>query len=363
MDETIGVRRGLTLLGIWNILPIGIWTWFNDLAVEQLTRLTGRSLGTFCYIENDLDYECFIKEDTDLLKADLDALSLVEQKAYVQKIVDDYYSLVPKLEAVLTHSEALDFSKLSAEELALCIDELGQAWSVVTMQIWYAVLLDIWYPKPDDKAGLKTVIAKARDHCGHLHARSDKIEHDLHMEAGRRLGLSEREVYFSFQPELMAALRGTLVSREELVARMEKWVATNTSGRFEAYSGDAALRVMEQFSVPKVGEKKEGILKGTPASLGNVEGIAHVILLDKEFSEFKDGEILVSLQTMVHYLPIMKKASAILTEFGGLTSHAAIVSRELKKPAVVGISGLINSIKTGDRLEVNAKEGTVRIIG
>ena len=65
---------------------------------------------------------------------------------------------------------------------------------------------------------------------------------------------------------------------------------------------------------------------------------------------------------MVHYLPIMKKASAILTEFGGLTSHAAIVSRELKKPAVVGISGLISTIKTGDMLEIDAGRGIVKVL-
>lgn len=88
--------------------------------------------------------------------------------------------------------------------------------------------------------------------------------------------------------------------------------------------------------------------------------MAHVILLDKEFGDFKEGEILVSLQTMVHYLPIMKKAKAILTEFGGLTSHAAIVSRELKIPCVVGIKGLVASIKTGDLLEVDTDKGIIR---
>ena len=114
--------------------------------------------------------------------------------------------------------------------------------------------------------------------------------------------------------------------------------------------------------MPAIGPKKDSPLKGTPASLGKVTGTAHVILLDKEFSEFKEGEILVSLQTMVHYLPLMKKSAAILTEFGGLTSHAAIVSRELKKPCVVGISGLISSIKTGDMLEIDAAAGTVTIL-
>ena len=65
---------------------------------------------------------------------------------------------------------------------------------------------------------------------------------------------------------------------------------------------------------------------------------------------------------MVHYLPIMKKAKAILTEFGGLTSHAAIVSRELNKPCVVGIPNLLASVQDGDKVEVDADNGNIRVL-
>jgi len=58
----------------------------------------------------------------------------------------------------------------------------------------------------------------------------------------------------------------------------------------------------------------------------------------------------------------MKKAKAILTEFGGLTSHAAIVSRELNRPCVVGIPNLLASVQDGDRLEVDADNGVVRVL-
>ena len=58
----------------------------------------------------------------------------------------------------------------------------------------------------------------------------------------------------------------------------------------------------------------------------------------------------------------MKKAKAILTERGGITSHAAIVSRELGTPCVVGIKGLFGNFKDGDLVEVDAKKGIVKII-
>ena len=162
------------------------------------------------------------------------------------------------------------------------------------------------------------------------------------------------------QPEIVDALNRKTISKEKLALRNKLWVQSNHSGRTEIYEGAEAEKLMEQFAVPKIGERKDS-LKGTSACRGKVQGKAHDILY-KEFSEFKDGEILVSLQTMVHYLPIMKKSIAILTEFGGLTSHAAIVSRELKKPCVVGISGLISTVKTGDTLEIDADKGIVKII-
>lgn len=355
-------KTQLTLLGIWNILPVGTWTWSNDVMVEQLERLTRRSLGIFYFIKgDDLVYECFVKKDTDQLKEDLEKLSSQDQVKYVQRITDDYYQQVRHLEVQLKITEKQIFSSLDNKQLSLQIKTLSEVWSRVTVQIWYAVLLDIWYPSEKDRADLKSIIAPARDHCGHLHERSDKIEHEMYSEVARRLGFTDREVYFMIQPEIINALNGSKISKEKLALRFKLWVQSNHSGKTEIYEGDEAERLINQFAVPSIGQKKDN-LKGTPACRGKVQGEAHVILLDKDFSEFKEGEILVSLQTMVHYLPIMKKSVAILTEFGGLTSHAAIVSRELKKPCVVGISGLIASVKTGDTLEIDADKGIVKIL-
>lgn len=362
MENMEKQKKQLTLLGIWNVLPAGAWTWFSDISTAQLKRLTGRDLGIFCYIKDDLDYECFVKKDTDLLKEDLDKLSSSEQREYVQKITDDYYEKSKQLEKEMANADKFDVSSLDNKSLAEIIEKLGEVWPTVTMQIWYAVLLDIWYPSPSDKFSLKKIIAPARDHCGHLHAESDKIEHRLNVEASKRIGVSEREITFMVQPEIVNALRGKIFSKTEVKSRLGICVMSNHSGTFSIHGGVEAELVMEGFSVPKAGSKKEGPLKGMPASRGKVIGKAHVILLDKEFPEFQEGEILVSLQTMVHYMPIMKKALAILTEFGGLTSHAAIVSRELGKPALVGISGLISTVKTGDMLEVDADKGIVKIL-
>ncbi len=75
---------------------------------------------------------------------------------------------------------------------------------------------------------------------------------------------------------------------------------------------------------------------------------------------FSPGSILVCVNTDVRYLPLMKKAGAIITDRGGMLSHAAIVSRELKVPCIVGTKIATRILKTGDRVEVDANKGIVR---
>ena len=99
----------------------------------------------------------------------------------------------------------------------------------------------------------------------------------------------------------------------------------------------------------------EGISVGTKI----VSGKARVILDTKKLDEFKEGEILVTEITDPDWEPIMKKSTAIITEKGGRTSHAAIVSRELGIPAVIGAKGALKRIKTGDEVTVDCSTGAV----
>ncbi len=100
-------------------------------------------------------------------------------------------------------------------------------------------------------------------------------------------------------------------------------------------------------------------LKGAAASPGVAEGHAKIIATQKDAASFKEGEILVAKMTSPDLVPIMKKSAAILTQEGGLTSHAAIVSRELGKPCIVGINGLLDKVKNGQFLTVDANKGYI----
>lgn len=102
-------------------------------------------------------------------------------------------------------------------------------------------------------------------------------------------------------------------------------------------------------------------LKGSPASKGFVSGMVRVVI-DVKNAIFNDGEIMVTSMTRPEFVPLMKKAAAIITNEGGITCHAAIVSRELGIPCIIGTKIATKVLKDGDLVEVDANKGVVRII-
>ncbi len=108
---------------------------------------------------------------------------------------------------------------------------------------------------------------------------------------------------------------------------------------------------------------KKVIVKGLPASPGSASGKVHVILDPKDIDAFKQGEILVTEMTAPDWVPAMKKAKAIVTDSGGMTCHASIVSRELGIPCIVGTksrgSAATSAIKDGIDVTIDATHGVV----
>ncbi len=100
-------------------------------------------------------------------------------------------------------------------------------------------------------------------------------------------------------------------------------------------------------------EKKDPIIMGASVGSKIATGKAHIILDAKHIRDFKRGEILVTTMTDPDWEPIMKMAAAIVTDKGGRTSHAAIVSRELGIPAIVGSETATKILKTGDPITVD----------
>lgn len=105
------------------------------------------------------------------------------------------------------------------------------------------------------------------------------------------------------------------------------------------------------------------VLKGLVACKGGVvRGKARIVIAQSDLRGFVKGEILVTSQTTPDFVPYMQSSIAVVTDQGGVTSHAAIVSREMNIPCVIGTKYATQVFKTGDMIEVDSEKGTVTIV-
>ncbi len=91
-------------------------------------------------------------------------------------------------------------------------------------------------------------------------------------------------------------------------------------------------------------------------------GKARIIRTIHDIPKVKKGEVLIAYMTRPEFMPAMQKAVAFVTNEGGITSHAAIVSRELNKPCIIGTKIATEVFTDGDKVEVDANKGVVRKI-
>jgi len=177
-----------------------------------------------------------------------------------------------------------------------------------------------------------------------------------------RTGVSEAYLKYADFEELPGVFKG-LVSNETLQKRKEKGIiAVVNAFDYKILEGEQAVSLKDELEGRLKGLEKGEIIPGSVASRGYARGIAKVVLNKEDFGKLQEGEILVTGMTRPEFLPIIRKSAAIVTNEGGITCHAAIVSRELNKPCIIGTKNATQVIHDGDLIEVRANHGTVRIL-
>jgi pyruvate,water dikinase len=233
------------------------------------------------------------------------------------------------------------------------------------------------------------VYAFQEDHGFYIDAGSTAALHDSIMACGRRLqriGLLERseDVFYLTFNELVEIL-GDLARDEKigmyhhqalvpsLVAeRKRDWEAAAsldaplTVGSVPATMNDPiALKVfgiVDEVLHPKGEKQVVERLEGFAGAAGVVEGPARVILSYEEFPTLQSGEILVCPATSTAWTPLFLKIAGVVTDTGGMLTHAAIAAREYGIPAVVGTWNATNSIRDGDVIRVDGSAGVVQVL-
>ncbi len=186
-----------------------------------------------------------------------------------------------------------------------------------------------------------------------------KIEF-LQREIARRIGLSLKQVRFMLPEEIQNALLKGKINAQEVYKRTELAIYLTSNGEDVILTGPQAEKLAEEIQKQDIQMVDE--FSGQTGCVGKATGSVKIVIRPEDMDKMEKGDVLVSIATDPDIVSAMKKASAIVTEQGGVTSHAAIVSRELNIPCVIGTKIATKVLKDGDIVEVDANQGLVKVI-
>ena len=202
----------------------------------------------------------------------------------------------------------------------------------------------------------------------YIFCRANLAYRPLFKEIAKKYKLSDWRECWKFTPEEIIKLYFKGNKKVLNVLPKRNWAgvvfAKNKNGYRLLNNQELKLFIKEIESIVPEEKKASAVkeIKGMIANPGVIRGTVRVILGRVDFGKFRDGDIIVATMTSVDFTPLMKRASAFITNEGGITSHAAIVSRELNKPCIIGTKIATKVLRDGQLVEVDANKGIVRII-
>lgn len=176
-------------------------------------------------------------------------------------------------------------------------------------------------------------------------------------ELSKRTGIKEDCLAYLDYTEIENVLNKK-IGESELKKRENSCMFVFTKGEFRLFHDDEIKEFIDKIIHPEKTDVKE--FSGIGASPGRARGIARIVIRQEDISKVKEGDILVSTMTRPEHVPAIKRAAAIVTNEGGVTCHAAILSREFGRPCVIGTKIATKVLKDGDLIEVDADNGMVR---
>jgi phosphohistidine swiveling domain-containing protein len=179
-----------------------------------------------------------------------------------------------------------------------------------------------------------------------------------------RLGLKTDDIIYAFYPDFANNIYKEKNYKNIIGKRKKGFIVYyDKDGMISEYgNGNSLLRELYAVMDKSFSSDAKNIIKGNIGCGGVVQAKVNIILDQKDFPKFKQGDVLVTSMTRPEFVPLMKKSSAVITDEGGITCHAAIVSRELNIPCIIGTKNATRVLKDGDFVEVDANNGVVKII-
>jgi phosphohistidine swiveling domain-containing protein len=153
-----------------------------------------------------------------------------------------------------------------------------------------------------------------------------------------------------------------LLTVDEFEAKKNTGIPKFNGIRFVEVTNQGMVDLKEEVWNNLITEADGKEVKGIVASKGIARGVVKVIYGAEDFHKMEKGNVIVTSMTRPDFAPILPLSSAIITNEGGVTCHAAIISREMKIPCVIATRNATAVLKDGDMVEVDAEKGIVKII-
>ncbi|MCX6707954.1 MAG: PEP-utilizing enzyme [Candidatus Woesearchaeota archaeon] len=186
---------------------------------------------------------------------------------------------------------------------------------------------------------------------------------DKFWRAAAEFTKSEDYISFSFftPAELGSLFKGNSCPSKDKIEKRKKGCVFYEENNEIVFNYDDGFAEKAGIKTADIQDLKE--LKGNVAFKGYAKGRVCIINKPYEMKKFKEGDIIISINTTPALMPVLAKSNAIVTDEGGITCHASIISRELRKPCIIGTRFTTRIFKDGDYAEVDAEKGIVRKIG
>lgn len=212
---------------------------------------------------------------------------------------------------------------------------------------------------------LRTYTTECSDHIFY------KARHSLFKEISQRCDIDNNDLIMLGINEIVDILNNNCRITDETIelikSRKNAFSILWIDGEVSIYLNEEALTLQSEigkfYKVNNNAEENlDNIIKGMPANKGKVTGKAKVLLEYEDIFKVEKGDIIVATMTTPDYVAAMEKAIGFITDEGGITCHAAIISREFNVPCIVGTNNATSKIKSGQLIELDAYNGIITII-
>lgn len=365
------------------------WNKFWKLSLNRLTSssvIDNFALGSDVLIENMLRKELkkYITRESDFTKLFSVATAPVHQ-SFINKIEIDLLKIVTgeSKEKIADYQERYYWSKnnyfqsyrVSIKDLEKNIKswkKSGKDLKKELKKIESASVInkknkDIFFGTHKISSLLKTLLKISEDFAWWQDERKKATYFVVDMgskiltEIAKRKGYKNNELKYALGGEISSIIVSGKPQKMELDKRRNGCVIVATREGNYIATGEK-LKKIEKIILDKEKLSKIRDFRGLTASVGVARGRVKIVRSSTEIDKVKKGDILVAVMTRPDYVVAMRKAAAIVTDEGGITSHAAIISRELGMPCIIGTKIATEVLHDGDLVEVNANHGIVKIL-